>query len=186
MNLSEKQKAYHLRKIRTVVKRLDIDKNGYSSREDIELMAEKLIDYGKLTKEEAEFVRKGFMKYVEVFDLKPGEKRPLEEMAQKATKAILSLSAVEREAMIHDVLEPMFDVIDLNKDGHISMEEFKVYFRIIGADLSDEEVVHSFNAIDADKDGQISREEYLAAANDFYNGVEETEISKVFLGRLED
>ena len=186
MSLNEKQKAYHLRKMRTCAKRFDINKDGYFSREDIELMSERLIECGKLTNEQAEYVRKGFVKYADIFDLKPGEMRPLEEQALKSTKAILSLPAAERKAMIYDPHEKLFDVIDLNKDGHISLEEFKVYFNVMGADVSDEEVVHSFNTIDTDKNGEISRKEFLAAADDFYNGVEETELSKVFLGRLED
>ena len=42
------------------------------------------------------------------------------------------------------------------------------------------------NTIDTDKNGEISREEFLTASDDFYNGVDETEVSRVFLGRLED
>ena len=186
MSLTEKQKAYHLRKMRTSLKRFDVNKDGYYSREDIELMSERTREYGKLTKEQAEFVHKGFMKYADMFDLKPGVKVPLEEQAQKANKIILSIPAAERKAMVHATHETLFDVIDLNKDGHISLDEFKVHFRVLGADISDEEVAHSFNTIDADKNGEISREEFLAAADDFYNGVDETEVSRVFLGRLED
>ena len=53
--------------------------------------------------------------------------------------------------------------------------------------ISKSEAVHSFNTIDTDKNGKISQEiEFLAAADDFYNGVDETEVSRVLLGRLED
>ena len=51
---------------------------------------------------------------------------------------------------------------------------------------SEEEIIHSFSTIDANKDGEISREEFLAAAEDFLLGVEETELSKVFFGKLLD
>ena len=46
--------------------------------------------------------------------------------------------------MVHATHEIMFDVIDLNKDGHISLEEFKVHFHVLGANVSDEEVIHTF------------------------------------------
>ena len=52
--------------------------------------------------------------------------------------------------------------------------------------VSEAEIIHSFNTIDANKNGVISREEFMAAAEDFFCGVEETELSKVFLGRLVD
>ena len=127
------------------------------------------------------------MKYGEMSGLlKPGEKVPVEELAQKASEVMLSMSADERKAMLHATHEIMFDVIDLNKDGHISLEEYKVHFRVLGVNVSDEEVVHTFNTIDTNKNGEISREEFIAASDDFYNGVEETEVSRVFLGHLED
>ena len=49
---------------------------------------------------------------------------------------------------------------------------------------SESAIIHSFNTIDTDKNGEISREEFLAAAEDFLLGVEETEVSKVFFGEL--
>ena len=43
---------------------------------------------------------------------------------------------------------------------------------------------NSFNTVDTNEDGVISREKFMAAAEDYFCGVEETEVSKVFLGRL--
>ncbi len=45
---------------------------------------------------------------------------------------------------------------------------------------------HAFDFIDTDKNGEISREEFLAAAIDFYFGVEETELAAAFMGKLVD
>ena len=78
----------------------------------------------------------------------------------------------------------LFDAIDTNKNGKISVNEFKEYFTIAAPGVSEAEVIYSFNTIDTNKDGVISREEFMAAAEDFFCGVEETELSKVFLGRL--
>ena len=57
---------------------------------------------------------------------------------------------------------------------------------MIAPDMSEKEIIHSFNTIDTDKNGEISREEFIAAAEDFLHGVEETELSKVFFGKLLD
>ena len=113
-------------------------------------------------------------------------KIPLEEAAKKASESLLSMSPAERKALVNDSHSMLFDAIDTNKDGHISVQEFKVYFSVIASAISEAEVVHSFNAIDTNKNGEISCEEFLTAAEDFLMGVEETELSKVFFGRLLD
>ena len=43
MNASDKQKAYHLRKMRTRMVKLDVNKDGYISLEDYILMAERVV-----------------------------------------------------------------------------------------------------------------------------------------------
>ena len=67
-------------------------------------------------------------------------------------------------AFLKETHDPIFDALELNKDGHISnsLDEFKVYFQIIAPDISEDEVTHSFNVIDSNKDGEISCEELLS------------------------
>ena len=166
--------------------RLDINKDGYISCEDYELMGKKLAEHSGMTKEQAEKTKKEFLKVADRLNLKSGEKIPLEEAAKKASESILSMSSAERNDLINLSHNMLFDAIDTNKDGHISVKEFKVYFSVIAPGTSEAEVVHSFNIIDTDKNGEISREEFMAAAEDFLHGVEETELSKVFFGCLLD
>ena len=167
--------------------RMDINKDGYISREDFELMGKKLAEYSGMTGEQAEGTKKQFLKVADMIDLKPGVKTPLEEAAKKANESLLiSMTARERNALISDTHDLLFDAIDTNNDGHISVSEFKVYLNIIAPDIAEDEIVYSFDTIDTDKNGEISREEFLAAANDFLQGVEETEVSKVFFGPLLD
>ena len=90
----------------------------------------------------------------------------------------------KKKDLFHSIHDPLFDAIDTNKDGYIPVEEFKVYFHVVAPCTTEAEITLSFNTIDANKDGKISREDFMAAAEDFLFGVEETEISKVFLGYL--
>ena len=187
MSFTKEQKAYHLRKMRTRMTRLDINKDGYISHEDYELIGKKLAEYNRMTGEHAEAITKEFLKVADAFNMKPGVKIPLEEAAKKASEsALLSMSSEERKALLTDTHNLLFDAIDTNKDGHISVKEFEVYFKVLAPGISEAEVAHSFDSIDTDKNGEISREEFLAAAEDFMLGVEETELSKAFLGRLLD
>lgn len=186
MSFTNEQRAYHLRKLRTRMTRLDINNDGFISREDYELMGKKLAEHSGMTKEQAEETNKEMMKIADAFNLKPGVKVPLEEAAKRASETILSMSPAERKASIRDSHDLLFNAIDTNKDGHISVSEFKIYFKVIAPGTSEAEVIHSFNTIDTNKNGEISHEEFMAAAEDFLHGVEETELSKAFFGHLLD
>ena len=184
--LTERQKAFHLKKMRTHLKRLDYNEDGHISREDYDLMARKLAEYSEMTDKQSVSVCKKFMKLADTMNLKPGLKIPLEKAAQSASKSILSMSPEEQKTMVHSSHNLLFDAIDTNKDGHICLEEFKVYFYVIAPELPEADIVRAFNAVDVNKSKKISRKEFLAAADDFLNGVEETEISKSFYGHLVD
>lgn len=181
MNFTEVQKAYHLRKMRTRVYRMDVNHDGYISREDFELMAKRLVENTcEINEKKREEIFQAFLSIPDTIGIKSGQKISLEETAKRATHHYLSLTA-ERPPEYHDKL---FDCIDTNSDGMISMTEFKIYFKIIGHGITDEEMKHAFGTIDSNGDGKISREEFLAAAEDFYYGVEETELSHAFFGKL--
>ena len=186
MSFTEQQKAYHLRKMRTRMARMDINKDGYISREDYELMGKKLAEYSGMKGEQVESTCKEFLKVADVLKLHPGVKVPLQQAAEQANVAIFAMTPEERKTSLRASHDLLFDVIDSNKDGHISVKELKVYFQVIAPDMSQKEIVHSFNTIDTDKNGEISREEFMAAAEDFLHGVEETELSEVFFGKLLD
>lgn len=165
--------------------RMDINHDGYVSIEDYELMAKKLVEHTSgISKEKTDQILSTLTDVPRrLLNLKPGMKIDLEEAAKSASTALLS--GGERQKQIADDLHSMmFDCIDTNNDGHISMEEFVVYFKVIGNKLTPEEVKHSFDTIDSNGDGEISREEFVAAAIEFFLGVEETEVSKVFYGNL--
>ena len=42
MSVTEQQKAYHSRKVRTYLTRMDVNKDGFLSRDNYELMAKQL------------------------------------------------------------------------------------------------------------------------------------------------
>jgi Ca2+-binding EF-hand superfamily protein len=160
---------------------MDLNHDGYLSREDFELMAKRLVEHASgITKEKTEEIYAAFLSIADYIGLKPGVKIPLEEAAKIASDHYLSPTGDEPTG--HN--DMLFDCIDTNSDGHISIEEFKVYFEVIGHDISDEEIKHSFDTIDSNGNGEISREEFVAAAKDFYCDVEETELSNAFLGKL--
>ena len=174
------EKAYHLKKMQVRFSRLDVNKDGFTSREDFDLMAKKMTEFGKLSDEQSDTVQKGFMYVADAYDLKPGVKVPIDEVVQRAHEKLLYNPDEAEKAK--KILGEFFNTLDTNNDGHISVEEFKVYLTILTPGVSDEDIVHTFNAIDTDNDGEIDQEEYVSAVIDFLFNTKETEISKAFLG----
>ena len=165
---------------------MDINKKGVISREDFEVMSKRLAECCSMTKIQAETASMEFAKLADALHFEPGIKVPLEEAAKQVSKAYLIKTPAERKTIVYRTHNMLFNVLDSNNDGYISLEEFKSYLYVAAPCTSEAEAVHSFNTIDMNKIGVISCEEFLAAAKDFLLGVEETEVSKVFCGQLLD
>ena len=67
--------------------------------------------------------------------------------------------------MTNVIQEMFFDLIDTDKDGFISKDEFAVYFKLLCVDP--DTAPDAFKAIDTNQDGKLSREEFIAAGVDF-------------------
>ena len=80
----------------------------------------------------------------------------------------------------------MFDIIDTSKEGYLSLDEIKAFYKVIAPEMSEAEVLCVFEIVDTGKDGKINGEEFITGAEDFLFGVEETELSKIFFGPLLD
>ncbi len=185
MAYTEQQKAYHLRKIRTRAARLDITKDGFISREDYEIMSKRLSEYSNLNEEQTKKIHK----FIQVIsDSITGDaKIPVEEYAMKISQAILGETDYEKKRSFLETSHGnIFDVINTNGDGRISVEEFKVYLNVVAPIMTEDEAKHAFDVIDANKNGKINREEFMAAIEDFYCGVEETELAAAYMGKLVD
>ena len=166
--------------------KLDANKDGFISREDYELMTTKLQEYRQLDAEQTKQTHEAFMYLADILGLKPGVKIPLEEAAKNANREYLDLttSADKKSTLLEKSQNLIFDVLDLDRSGSISVNEFKVYFHIMAPNVSEAEVIKTFNQIDENQNGEITREEFLKAAIDFYHGFEETSVYSAFFGRL--
>ena len=184
MTFTAEQKAYHLKKMQAHFTRLDINKNGFISREDYEEIGRKVAEHGKLNEDETASTISAFLSIADHLGLKPGVKHTIDEASQKVQENVLCLPIEQNKHLCDYTHGMMFDAFDTNKDGHISYEEFRVYYRILAPDI-EEHMLPCFNIIDANKDGEISREEFLAASFEFMCNMEETPLSNLFFGQLQ-
>ena len=81
---TSEEKAYHLKKMQVRFSRLDVNKDGFTSREDFDLVAKKMTEFAKLNKEQSDAVEKGFMHVADAYGLRPGVKVPIDDVIQKA------------------------------------------------------------------------------------------------------
>lgn len=55
-----------------------------------------------------------------------------------------------------------FEIVDTNKDGHISAAELKQLMNALGEEITDETATEVVEEMDSDEDGEISLEEFAA------------------------
>ena len=82
------------------------------------------------------------------------------------------------------VIVDLFDAVDTDANGVISLKEFEVYFECIG--VGKEHAKASFDAIDANHDGKISRDEFANAFIEFLCNNDPAHPSTLFFGPLVD
>ena len=81
-------------------------------------------------------------------------------------------------------LEMMFNAIDLNGDGIISLPEWKIYYKAMG--IKDEkDAEESFKIVDLNGDGDMSLDEFIVGSCDFLYSQGESP-NMYFLGPLQD
>jgi Ca2+-binding EF-hand superfamily protein len=53
-----------------------------------------------------------------------------------------------------------FEIVDVNKDGHISAAELQQLMKALGEDITEETAAEVVKEMDADGDGEISLQEF--------------------------
>ena len=137
-------------------------------------------EYGKLSGEVEQRIHKAMQDICTGKGMKEGVKVTPEQY----WTGILEMPEEERKIKGKSLLSQMFDVVDTNRNGVISPQEFGVYFKIMGVNESATQA--SFDAIDTDHGGLITRDEFVAAGLDFYTGFDETSAGTLFFGPLVD
>ncbi|XP_028394869.1 luciferin-binding protein-like [Dendronephthya gigantea] len=148
-------------------------------------MAEKLKGLAHMSqREQNDAVDMAFQTVARILKLEEGTSYPIQDLVKASSEMMLSMSKEEAKTVTNNVHNAIFDVVDADGDAFISLQEYKMYFYVLGHDISDEEIVKSFNTLDSNKDERISRQDFLDAAFDFFFNVDESEVANAFLGHL--
>ena len=179
MSLTDQE--FRVRKLRTCFAGMDVDNDGYITTDDFKEMARRFVAYGKLDEKQGKDITKAILDIGDVIGVKEGDKVTLEQYLAGAVKLCEDPLGPDYTRPLMRVL---FDAVDVNHDGVISTEEFRLYFKCIG--INEAHAKASFDGIDANRDGLITKEEFLAAAIEFFYGFNATSGATLFYGPLVD
>jgi len=171
--------AFWRRKIRTLVDRIDLDRDGQVTRKDFEDWCDRYDQTGRVSKAKGDQFRTVLMEFWNDFMAEIVKTRPL--TADVYAEALSKRGKKDLLKVVDDFYNLLFDMMDLNDDGTISLDEFTVYYQVLGLDAKMAAVV--FAAIDTNKDNVLSRAEFLAGGEDFFMN-EEKSPYQLFWGPL--
>lgn len=83
---------------------------------------------------------------------------------------------------VHKFLPYLFQAVDHDKSGEISIDEYKLFFKCLG--LTDRDAEISFLAIDKNNDGMLSIKEFVKLGRDFFLTENPKRVSRNFWGPL--
>lgn len=157
-------------KMKTYFKAMDVDRNGFLSLSDYEEIAERLLQ-NQGEQSNSEEIREVFRSLFEhmVAGAVPvdGETKISEEQFLANAAKVISLIQSSPEAGKSSFEagkrknEVLFDLIDTDRSGEISREEYRKYLVIYTGKDDADRADQAFDSIDLDRNGSISRDEFI-------------------------
>ncbi|KRT85668.1 HLH domain-containing protein [Oryctes borbonicus] len=184
------------RKMRTFHGILDVNKDGVISFDDFQLLADRFVNLGHMSEGKAFEFRElikvcTFLIFVnncyflkKIWEKQWGEIEPynLVTVEQYLEDMLHVVNDKDRAKKVHSFLPYLFEAIDKDKTGEITIEQYKLFYECLG--LTDEDAVFSFRVMDADADGTINMKEFVHHGREFFLCEDESMISKYFWGPL--
>ena len=131
---------------------LDADMNGILDENDVALVAKRVATYRNEGPDAEHYYFESIKSIISPFFEKQGLNE--EEFVENARKFV---SEPDAEARVRKFAETIFDIVDANKNGVISRDEYAQFYRAVNA--SQEMIDRAFDAADTNGDGIIDRSE---------------------------
>ena len=167
------------KKIKRVTEVRDTNKDGHIQRADFKLVVQRFRAMGS-SEEHLKTISLSFENGYEKWGL-------ADECTALSYEEFGKNFAREMEKISKDVggtlFSGMFQVIDTDANGTISLKEWVEYYKAIGVDPYHARA--SFDAMDTNRDGIVSMEEFVAYNNEFFHSADDTLHSSILYGPIE-
>ena len=163
----------------------DTDKNGYISNTDILKFADNLAKETDCP-EMITKLREVMLEWAAAMGLEEGVKANKQQFLKMVAEMAVSENAkVKRgeKTLLYKLDNALFDVVDANHDGTITLNEFKVVMKAYNYDEELSEA--SFAAMDKNKNGKIERDEFIETEFKFWFSLDEPDILRILGDKFE-
>ena len=162
------------KKIDRAIRVRDADKDGVITRKDFELIVQRYKDLGGISGEQ---LQESIMKMCDFVGLDDTKQFTYEEFKRHHA------NFDNHSKKINTIFRTMFNGLDIDGEGVVSMKEWELHYRCMGLDPKYAKA--SFEAMDTNGDGVVSLEEFVAYNLEFYSSTENKLNSAILFGPLD-
>ncbi|MCP2258523.1 Ca2+-binding protein, EF-hand superfamily [Streptoalloteichus tenebrarius] len=172
------------RKIAKSFEALDVTGRGTVSMSDLEDQVRRIAAEFGAAADSPQFARlldadaRCWRELVKCVGKSPEQELTMDEYVQGITR----LRQQDIRKALTQYAEALFEMVDNNRDGRISRDEFVRYAKAIG--VSSEDAGAVFQRMDSDGDGELSRTEFARNMYDFFAGSDVKATGNELIGRL--
>ena len=165
---------------------IDRDGDGLVSREDWYVFVDNLAKVVTDRPSEIAKLRAAATEFTTAMGLTAGVKADKKKYRELAANIVVAeIAKVKRgeKALIEIMENALFDVLDGNKDGHITFDEYQMYINATG--FPEDAAKAAFALLDKDKSGTVDREEYISSFFKFWFHLDDPEVQGMFGSKYE-
>ncbi|XP_067015668.1 sarcoplasmic calcium-binding protein [Anabrus simplex] len=169
------------RKMRTFHGLIDLNRDGVVSFDDFLILAERFVNLGHLNpRQQEEFQEALKVVWEDQWGLAHPYNMVTTEQYLENMHHVVNDRSLRSKA--HEFLPHLFQAVDKDKKGYITVQEFIIFFECLG--LGEQDAIESFKIVDINGDGVVSAEEFVKLGREYFLVEDEAHPSKVFWGPL--
>jgi hypothetical protein len=153
-----------VQKIWTLQTRLDLNGDGKVTWDDFDLMSQRFGTIGNATPDQVTNIHDVLLAMWNQYLAPAAAVGPITKEAYSAALEKQGKLAIAQT--VYAIYDQFFRVINTSGSGWISLEEFEVYYKVLGIDVA--YAAPAFASMDTDGDGKVTEAEYQYAVYLFY------------------